>query len=175
MEFGWLWIIGAIVLGVMEIATGALMFALMAVAALLTGLLAMIGLPPYLQLVVFLAGCIGAAVLAPRLARRFHSRMPEERFGVDALIDQIGIVTQPIDPLTGTGMVRLGADLWRARANEALPEGARVRIVEVSGTAVLVRPERRLDETTETVVADALPTRLSGADDAVSAEQSTSS
>jgi membrane-bound serine protease (ClpP class) len=40
----------------------------------------------------------------------------------------------------GEGMVRVRGELWRARARGPIPEGARVRVVDVDGLTVHVEP-----------------------------------
>jgi membrane-bound serine protease (ClpP class) len=64
--------------------------------------------------------------------------------GGDALLGSVGVVREEITP-SGTGWVRVGPELWRARRQagaEALPVGAKVRVVGVEGLVLSVEPEQ---------------------------------
>ncbi|NUQ00556.1 MAG: NfeD family protein, partial [Armatimonadetes bacterium] len=123
----WLWLLVALILGVVEVATGTVMALLFAVAALITALTAQLGFGLQAQLGVFLAGSLAVLAAAPALVRRINRLdRRSERFGPDALIDQLGVVTQPIDPIEGTGAIRVGGAVWRATANEPVAAGRQV-------------------------------------------------
>lgn len=136
----WVWVLLAVIMGILEMATGTLMFLLFAIAALLAGLAGFLGLPVVGQAVVFLCGGLGAAAVAPALIRRLDRGASDARFGVDALIDEIGVVTLAIDPLDGTGMIKVAGELWRAQASVPVPVGSQVRVDAVSGTKLMVHP-----------------------------------
>lgn len=57
--------------------------------------------------------------------------------GVEALVGQVGEVTEEID---GRGMVFVAGELWRAAAATRIPKGARVRVVRVEGLTLHVEP-----------------------------------
>jgi len=117
------------------------MFLLFALAAALAGLAGFCGLGLLGQAVVFLCGVVGSIAVAPALVRRLDlASRTTDRFGVDALIDEIGVVTIAIDPLHGTGMVKVAGDLWRASAAAPVEVGEPVRVDAVSGTKLLVHP-----------------------------------
>jgi membrane protein implicated in regulation of membrane protease activity len=64
--------------------------------------------------------------------------------GSDALLGSAGVVREEI-AASGTGWVRVGPELWRARregGGEALPVGAKVRVVGVDGLVLRVEPEQ---------------------------------
>ena len=55
--------------------------------------------------------------------------------GVEALVGEIGEVTEAID---GKGMVFVAGELWRAAAKDRIPQGSRVRVKKVDGLTVEV-------------------------------------
>lgn len=137
----WVWMAVAVLLAVVEVGTGTFMFLLFALAAALAGLAGFCGVGLLGQSLVFLGGVIGAVAAAPALVRRIdRASRTGDRFGVDALIDEIGLVTMAIDPLHGTGMIKVGGELWRAQATVPVEVGQRVRVDAVSGTKLIVHP-----------------------------------
>lgn len=71
------------------------------------------------------------------LVRRFQDQelVPSN---VDSVVGRHGIVLQAIDPLTNTGRVRIGSDEWRARAEERIEAGERVRVLAIEGATAVV-------------------------------------
>ena len=75
---------------------------------------------------------IGEAVL---LWRYSHRRAPA--VGVDALVGSAAIVASECRPL---GQVRVKGELWQARCDEGVSEGATVRVCAVDGLLLVVEP-----------------------------------
>ena len=137
----WVWVVLALLLGLIELSTGTFMFLLFAAAAAIAALAGFCGLGLLGQSVIFLCGLIGSIAAAPALVRRLDvATRTTDRFGVDALIDEIGMVTMVIDPLHGAGMIKVSGELWRATASVRVEVGQRVRVDAVSGTKLLVHP-----------------------------------
>lgn len=57
--------------------------------------------------------------------------------GKEAMIGGVGEAVSDLNP---EGLVRVGGELWVAEAPEPIRQGARVRVMEVSGAKVKVRP-----------------------------------
>lgn len=146
---GWVWLGLAVLLGITELCTGTFMFLLFAAAAGLAAVAGFVGLPLGVQVGVFLLGSLGAVALAPRLVERAkRADRTTARFGVDALVDQLAQVTESIDPIHGTGMIKVEGQLWRARSPVPIPAGTLVRVSEVEGTKLVVHPVPQPTETT---------------------------
>lgn len=136
-----IWLILAAALGVAEIFTLTASLGLLSVAALLTTAVAAVGLPPALQLVVFvIASAIGLAGVRP-IALRHIKQPPPKRFGVSALVGKSAYVTREV---TGRdGRVQIGSEEWSARAYDetlVIPPGATVDVIEIEGATALVYP-----------------------------------
>ncbi|ETK30842.1 NfeD family protein [Microbispora corallina] len=135
------WLILAAALGVAEIFTLTAALGLLSIAALLTAGVALVGLPPGLQLAVFvIASAAGLAGVRP-FALRHIRQPPPRRFGVSALIGRPAYVTREV---TGRdGRVQIGGEEWSARAYDdslVIPAGAKVDVIEIEGATALVYP-----------------------------------
>src|SRR5579871_1667384 len=53
---------------------------------------------------------------------------------------EVGIVVAPIDPDTMRGKVRIGSEVWTAKADRAIPSGTRVKVVSGEGVSLRVVP-----------------------------------
>jgi membrane-bound serine protease (ClpP class) len=89
--------------------------------------------------------CAAVTIFLMRLVLR--SRSWKQSAGSEQLVGTEAEVTEAIAPLTGEGaaasfqgMVRMHGELWRAVAPVAIPAGAQVRVVRVSGLTVYVTP-----------------------------------
>lgn len=140
----WLvWLIVALVLGAVEIATLTAALGLLGGAALVTSLCAAAGLPLPGQFLVFAVVSAVSVVFIRPVALRRLSPTPDGggRFGVDALVGQAAYVTSEVSRLGGR--VRIGGEEWTARAYDetlVIPPGAAVDVIEIKGTTALVYP-----------------------------------
>jgi membrane protein implicated in regulation of membrane protease activity len=107
---------------------------------LLAGLVAL-ALHQWLDLSATLVGTLLAIwiakdlVLYPWLKDAFAGDAASE---ADKLVGAIGVVETPLDPV---GIVRLGAELWRAEASpreRAIPSGRHIRVNAVRGLTLVV-------------------------------------
>jgi membrane protein implicated in regulation of membrane protease activity len=134
----WLIAAGALLLG--EIATaGLFVLGPIGVAAGGAALAAAVGAPVWLQLVVFIAASAGTLALLRPLARRHLHAPPELRTGTAALVGSKAVVVERVDA-TG-GRIRLGGELWSARAyldDAVIEPGARVDVIKIEGATALV-------------------------------------
>ncbi|GIH29675.1 membrane protein [Acrocarpospora phusangensis] len=135
------WLILAAALGVAEIFTLTAALGIISVAALLTAGVAAIGLPPGLQLLVFVLVSVAGVVVIRPIAQRHIQQAPGQRFGVSALVGKSAYVTREV---TGRdGRVRIGGEEWSARAYDetlVIPVGATVDVFEIEGATALVYP-----------------------------------
>lgn len=94
---------------------------------------------PYGALAILLAAIVGALVQIPfyRWVAPNHRPMTTTSGGFTG---EVGIVVAPIDPNTMRGKVRIGSEVWTARADRAIPSGTRVKVVSGEGVSLLVVP-----------------------------------
>ncbi len=94
---------------------------------------------PYGALAILLAAIVGALVQIPfyRWVAPTHRPMTSTASGFNG---EVGIVVAPIDPDTMRGKVRIGSEVWTAKADRAIPSGTRVKVVSGEGVSLRVVP-----------------------------------
>jgi len=72
--------------------------------------------------------------------RYVHRKMAvaQERTNIDAIIGKTGVVQQDISRTSG-GMVRIGMEQWKAKAEEDIKEGEEIVVTSVSGVTLAVK------------------------------------
>ena len=134
-----LWVVLAAVLAIGEVLTLGFLLGLIAVAAVLAGVVAALGAGLVIQLVVFIVGSIASLALIRPVAKR-HLRTPAQlRTGTAALVGAKGVVTERVDDLSG--QVKIGGEVWSARAfmeGEVIEAGKRVEVARIEGATALV-------------------------------------
>ena len=137
----WLiWALAAVLLTIGELLTPGMFFlGPVALAAVVAGVAAAVGLGVVVQLLLFILGSLASLALLRPIARR-HLRMPAAlRTGTAALEGAKAVVVQRVD--ANGGRVRIGGDEWSARAymdDQVLEPGARVEVVKIEGATALV-------------------------------------
>jgi len=141
MELWLVWLVIAVALGVVEAFTLTAALGVLGGAALVPAVLAALGLPLPVQLVMFAVAATAGVVLVRPVALR-HMRQPSiERFGIDALIGQQAYVVREVSDRDG--LVRIGGEEWTARSFDdytVIPVGAAVDVMRISGTTAFVYP-----------------------------------
>jgi len=141
---GWLWMIGGVLLLTAEIMLPGVFLVWIGIAAIVTGLFALL-------FGIGIAGQLGLfalyAVLAVLVGRRVYGVQGEA--AQDSLLNDraaqlVGrrvMVVQTVDE--DSGRVRVGDSEWSARGGPAEP-GDRVRVTGVEGNCLIVEAERKL-------------------------------
>jgi membrane protein implicated in regulation of membrane protease activity len=133
-----LWVIVALVAGILEVIVPAFGFIFVTLAALATAMLAWFQLGLAFQVVIFAALSLALIVLLrPVFLKRLGPGVPDR---TDALKGKLAEVTEPIDPVRGTGRVIVEGHDWAARAPVPVATGSRVRIIGADGIVLLVSP-----------------------------------
>jgi membrane protein implicated in regulation of membrane protease activity len=135
-----IWAIAAVLLAVGEIFTPGLFFlGPVALAALAAMVVAALGGPIWMQIIVFGAGSFAAVGLLRPIARA-HLKMPRAmRTGAAALEGAKAVVLQHVDGRGGR--VKIGGEEWSARSympDEEFDVGTEVEVVQIQGATALV-------------------------------------
>ena len=141
MDSWFLWLILAVALGAAEIFTLTAALGLLGLAAGLTAVVAALGLPVPVQLIVFVAASIAGLVVVRPIARRHLIQPPPQRFGISALVGKQAYVVREVT--AHEGRVRIGGEEWSARAYDetlVIPAGATVDVMQIEGATALVYP-----------------------------------
>ncbi|MEV2257727.1 NfeD family protein [Streptomyces anulatus] len=139
------WLLAAAALGAAEFFTLTLVFGLLAGAALVTAVVAGVGIGLLGQLVALgLTAVVGLALVRP-VALRQMAGTPLTREGSDALIGKRAEVVQEV---TAThGLIKVSGEEWTARTldeSQVIPVGALVDVMEIEGATAVVYPRELL-------------------------------
>jgi membrane protein implicated in regulation of membrane protease activity len=134
-----LWMIAAGVLAVGEMFTLGFFLGPVAIAAVVSAIVALAGGGAALQWIVFTV-IAGTSLLALRPIARRHMRTPMQlRTGTAALVGAPAVVIERVDRDGGT--VRLKGEVWSARSYEedhSFEPGTRVEVLKIEGATALV-------------------------------------
>ena len=141
------WLGLSIVLGVVEMFSLDLIFAMLAAGAVVGMLAALIGLPVAVQILAALAASIAMlAIVRPAFVKRLHSG-PELALGHGKLVGTRGLVTQEITGLTA-GRIKVGGEVWSALPYDEhlkIEPGETVEILQIKGATAYVHPVGTLE------------------------------
>jgi len=144
IEPGWLWLIGGVLLLILEVIAPGFFLVFIGAAAMATGLVTVlfnVGLAPQLAMFALYA------VIAVLFGRRFYANRAVD--STDPLLnDRVGrLVGKTVTVVAAVdehaGRVRVGASEWSARGGPAAV-GERVRITGVEGNCLTVEAHRPL-------------------------------
>ncbi|MBQ8209369.1 MAG: NfeD family protein [Clostridia bacterium] len=141
MVYVWLIVLAAMV--VLEIVTTQLVSVWFAVGALAAFLVALAGVEAvWIQIVVFVTVSAVAVAVTRPLVRKMVNRKAEPT-NADMVIGKTGIVTDKIDNIAETGLVKVNGSLWTARTADGsqVDIGEKVKILEISGVKLIVEKE----------------------------------
>jgi membrane protein implicated in regulation of membrane protease activity len=139
----WIWLAAAAFLALAELGTpGAFFMLSFAIGAAIACVLAFAGVDVAVEWLVFVVTSgISLALLVP-VGRRM-SRGEQAPVGATRWQGSLGLVLRTIPAgAHETGLVRVEREEWRADSIDGseIPEGARVRVVRVDGTRLIVEP-----------------------------------
>lgn len=133
----WWWLIGGLLLLTLELVAPGVYLVWIGAAALITGLLALLGLPIAAELGIFAV----LTIVATMLGRRWYHNNPvtsSDPMLNDRAARLTGEVVTVLDAISPTnGRVKVGDSVWSARGEPAEP-GERVRIIGHEGTYLRV-------------------------------------
>ena len=137
-EWVW-WMIAAGLLAVGEMATVSFFLGPIAVAAVLSAIVALTGAGLAAQWIVFIIAALGSLLVLRPIARRHLRTPPQIRTGTAALVGTPAIVLERVDGRGG--QVKIGGEIWSARSydeDRAFEPGARVEVMKIEGATALV-------------------------------------
>jgi membrane protein implicated in regulation of membrane protease activity len=134
------WALLTVALAVGEIFTPGMFFlGPVALAGLAATIVAVVGAPLWITLVVFIAGSLASLAILRPIARA-HLRTPSAiRTGTAALEGAKAVVLQRVDDVGGR--VKLGGEEWSARSyvsGEVFDPGTRVEVAQIEGATALI-------------------------------------
>lgn len=143
-----LWLLLFVVFLIAEAASSALISLWFAAGAIVSMFIAFLGLPGWVQVLVFLAvSGIVLLVAKPWIEKSVNQKTVKTN--ADRVLGALGTVTEDIDNLSALGRVSVLGQSWSARAEDdsVIGQGEKVRIVKIDGVKLIVKKEER-EETT---------------------------
>ena len=140
----WLvWTIVTFVCLIMELSSGDFYVTCFAIGALVAIIPSVMNLPLWVQVVVWAAcSVLSIWLIRPHLVEALHKGADTRKSNADALIGQVGEVSQTI-VAGGYGRVKLDGDDWKAEAPHFaadLPIGSKVRVQGRESIILSVEP-----------------------------------
>lgn len=134
-----IWGIAILVFLIVEGATfgiTSIWFSLGSLAALISSIF---GAPIWLQIMWFIV-VSGVTVWIARPFVKKHVNAKHQPTNADRVIGKLGVVTEEINNLAGTGAVHISGKVWTARAVEdgIIREGITVQAVSIEGVKLMV-------------------------------------
>ena len=150
MEIWHLWVIGGVVLAILELVTPGFLLASLAAGCFGAAVGAALSASFTIQLSMFSAGTIVFFFVVTPIVRKYLTENDREKqTGVDALIGKTGTVVERIDNSNNRGRVRIGGETWKAAAESGttIPENEKVVIRRLEGVTVFVEKPKTEDYT----------------------------
>ena len=133
------WILVAIIAAIVEISIPHFGLIFVSLAAVASALAAALGVGPLPQLLIFTVAVVGSfTMLRPLFVKKLHG--PGVPGRTEVLIGRDGVVTEPIDPISGTGRVNVGGQDWAARSRGSIASGTVIKVVGADGIVLEVKP-----------------------------------
>lgn len=134
------WLFLALVLGIIEAATVNLVTVWWAVSAVLTAILASLGVKMQIQSACFIVFSAVLLVLTRPLVKKFTDKK-KIATNADRIIGMTGIVIKEINPLENVGQIKVMGQVWSAKtlSGEKIEEGKEVTVCGLEGVKAVVR------------------------------------
>lgn len=143
MEVYQIWLIVAIVLVILEIATSGFGVICFAIGAGFSALAAGMGLDNVTwQIIIFaIVSLLAFIFLRPVVIRFLERKTKDVKTNADALVGRKGIVSERIDATQHTGRVAIDGDDWKAVSEDGsvIEKGASVEIVKLDSIILTVK------------------------------------
>lgn len=143
MEVYQIWLIAAIVLVILEIATAGFGVICFAIGAGFAALIAGLGGNLTWQIVIFaVVSFLTFLFLRPVVIRFLEKRSKNVKTNAEAIVGRKGVVSERIDAAQHTGRVAIDGDDWKAVSKDGsvIEKGATVEIVKLDSIIVTVKP-----------------------------------
>ena len=130
------WFVGAMLLGIAEIFTLDLTFAMLAGGALAAGIVSLLGAPLWASIATFaIVSAVLLFALRPVLVR--HFRAGQVSTGSAALVGRDAVALDVVT--TRTGRIKLNGEVWTARTRDGeIAEDSYATVVAIEGATAIV-------------------------------------
>ena len=136
----YIWLILAGVFFVIEMATVGFLVFWFGIGALMAMIVSFLTDNMFVQTLVFVCSSTLLLFCTRRFANRFTSK-DATHTNAYSIIGKKGIVVKDIDPVNGTGQVKVGTEVWSAKSAEdrKIEKGIEVEVTEIDGVKAIVK------------------------------------
>ena len=148
MDFTMIWVVLLVICVVVEIATMGLTTIWFAGGAFIALILAIIGLPSYVQIAAFLVVSLTLLFFTRPIAVRFFNK-DRVKTNAESLVGEKARVLIPVNNLKSEGQVMVNGMEWTARSTKdevTFVKDEMVRIVGISGVKLIIEKLNKEEE-----------------------------
>ena len=136
------WAVASAVFFIAEIFVPGFFLACLGVGCLASAVVSIVLYQPWVQLLVFSVATIASFfTIRPLVFKYFYNTTEDLKTNVNALPGKHARVVEDIDPLAGTGRVKIEFEEWKAvsKGDAGIRKGEKVVVEKVEGSKVYVR------------------------------------
>jgi membrane protein implicated in regulation of membrane protease activity len=135
----YVWLIAAGIFFIIEIATVGFLIFWLGIGAIFAMCTSFFVDDVFVQTLVFVVSSIVLIFLTKPLISKYVDKDKMVSTNAYSVLGKKGIVTIPIDNLSGTGQVKVNGEVWSAKSNGAdIPAGTEVEIQKIDGVKLIV-------------------------------------
>ncbi len=138
----YIWLALMLLLLIIEASTMGLTTIWFAIGSLVAMILSLFDLPVWLQLASFISVSVVLLVFTRPLFMK-SLKKGIQKTNVNSVPGQVGLVCESIDPIEGSGLVKLKGQMWSAKSWDGMsviPAGIQVEVTAVEGVKLVVKP-----------------------------------
>lgn len=134
------WLILAGLFFIIEIATVGFLVFWFGIGALLSMITSFFTSNIYIQMAVFICSSTILLFFTKRFTKRF-TKKDAVQTNAYSIIGKKGIVVKEVNPIDGTGQIKVGTEVWTAKSadNQKIEKGLEVEIIQIDGVKAVVR------------------------------------
>ena len=132
------WLILMVVFLIVEAVTLGITTVWCAAGCLVAAILDLLGVPVAAQVITMVVCFVACLIWIRPAIDAKHSRKADPT-NADRVIGKEGIVIKAIDPMAGQGQIKVLGQVWSAKADKAIDEGAKVVVLSMEGVKLIVK------------------------------------
>lgn len=143
-----IWLIAAGIFFIVEIATVGFLVFWLGIGAIITMIVSFFIPNIYVQVAVFVITSTLLIFLTKPFVNRFLGKTKSVATNAYSIIGQTGIVTKEINPIMGTGQIKVGGETWSAKttSDEVIPEGTEIEVMQIDGVKAVVKNSAKVSK-----------------------------
>ena len=135
-----IWLIAAGIFFIIEMATVGFLVFWFGIGALITMIVSFFVPNVYVQTAVFVITSTLLIFLTKPFVNKFVNKDKTVATNAYSIIGRTGIVIKEINPIMGTGQIKVGGEVWSAKttSDKIIPIGVEIKVKEIDGVKAVV-------------------------------------